>query len=82
MLMFYSLLKFIKNQGKPIEMSLALHIMKGIALGMKYLHTLTPEKVFHRDLKSPNILVMIVHCCTKTISSWMKALILRYVILH
>ena len=60
-----SLQQFIKNQGKPIEMSLALHIMKGIALGMEYLHTLKPEKVFHRDLKSPNILVMIFHCCTK-----------------
>jgi serine/threonine protein kinase len=46
-------------QKKPAALTpkLSAEILKGVAEGMNYLHTLLPHPIIHRDLTSLNILV-------------------------
>jgi tRNA A-37 threonylcarbamoyl transferase component Bud32 len=45
-----------KTSSAPLDWSQRIHIMKGIARGMNFLHNSDPP-IIHRDLKSQNVLV-------------------------
>jgi serine/threonine protein kinase len=47
----------IHDAGVTLTVPQQLHIAKGIAQGMNWLHCLKPEPIIHRDLKPPNILI-------------------------
>ena len=68
------------KKGNVIPQKLIFQISLGIAYGMHYLHQRLPTRIFHRDIKSLNVLV-IKRLVTKLIFSWMIILIPRYVIL-
>jgi serine/threonine protein kinase len=48
---------YLRDKTKPLDWSLRLKIALDIAKGMYYLHDATPPFI-HRDLKSPNILLV------------------------
>ena len=53
-----SLYSWIRKQTKPLENHVIVKLLSEIALGMYYLHSRKPM-IIHRDLKSPNVLVII-----------------------
>jgi len=52
-----NLYEFLHNDKKELDWKLRLRISLDIATGMNYLHSLNPP-LLHRDLKSPNILLL------------------------
>ena len=53
-----SLKSWIQSQTTDIKLSLLYKILKELAIGMNYLHTLATP-ILHRDLKTGNVLVKI-----------------------
>ncbi|KAJ0963323.1 hypothetical protein J5N97_028445 [Dioscorea zingiberensis] len=53
-----SLDKFLHSQGKPaLNWPQRLHIIKGVASGLEYLHEDWEQVVIHRDIKANNVLL-------------------------
>jgi Janus kinase 2 len=52
-----NLCSLIKKKPKAITSKLGGEILKGVAQGMAYLHSLKPQPIIHRDLTSLNILL-------------------------
>ena len=47
----------VNKEGVIPDMERIISILKGISLGMEYLHTMEPVPILHRDLKSENVLL-------------------------
>jgi serine/threonine protein kinase len=56
------LYKFL-HESSQLDWQMRIRISLDIALGMRFLHALTPPLI-HRDLKSPNILVRLGSCAS------------------
>jgi serine/threonine protein kinase len=52
-----NLYNFLRNKSQTFDFRFALQVAMDVAEGMNFLHSTTPT-ILHRDLKSPNILVI------------------------
>jgi len=57
----------IKKSNKRLDWALRLKMLKDVAKGCAFLHGTTPP-IMHRDLKTPNILVLLVLFCSFQLS--------------
>ncbi len=52
-------MELLQNEESVIDWSLRLRLAKDIAKGVAFLHSCSPP-IVHRDLKSPNVLVLLL----------------------
>jgi serine/threonine protein kinase len=62
-------LELLQNEESVIDWSLRLRLAKDIAKGVAFLHSCSPP-IVHRDLKSPNVLVLLLSASVRVRVRW------------